>query len=204
MSPISIGILAIGMSIDAFVASLGQGAAPGAAWGVRSGWARVLRTSAIFGAVEAVAPLIGWVLGVAAHRHISAIDHWVAFGLLAGVGGRMIVHALARPAAASDAASDAGPGAGPSGLPERTGWTVFATAVGTSIDAMAVGVSLAFLEVQIVVVVIAVGLTTMAMTAIGTYAGSFLGQRVGKAAEVVGGIALIAIGGVILADHLAA
>lgn len=200
MSPISIGILAIGMSIDAFVASLGQGAAPGAAWGVRSGWARVLRTSAIFGAVEAVAPLIGWVLGVAAHRHISAIDHWVAFGLLAGVGGRMIVHALARPVAASDA----GPGTGPSGAPQRTGWTVFATAVGTSIDAMAVGVSLAFLEVQIVVVVIAVGLTTMAMTAIGTYAGGFLGQRVGKAAEVVGGIALIAIGGMILADHLAA
>ena len=200
MSPISIGILAIGMSIDAFVASLGQGATPGALPGARSGWTRVLRTSAIFGGVEAVAPLIGWGLGLVAHRYISAIDHWIAFGLLAGVGGRMVYHALARPATAPSA----GPGAGPSGASRRTGWTVFATAVGTSIDAMAVGVSLALLDVQIVVVVIAVGLTTMAMTAIGTYAGGFLGQRVGRAAEVVGGIALVGLGGMILMDHLAA
>lgn len=185
MTPISIGLLAVGMSIDAFVAALGRGAQAG-----RPGLRLALRTGAVFGAVEAVTPLIGWALGMAASQSIRAVDHWVAFVLLGGVGARMALHALRRP-----------PEAAP---PAPGGWALIATAIGTSVDAMAVGVSLAFLQVNILVMAAAIGLATLSLSTTGMMTGHLLGARFGRRIEVLGGLLLIGLGASILYEHLSA
>lgn len=182
MSPVSIGVLAVTMSIDAFIASLGQGtSAP------RPNFAMTLRTGAIFGVVEAITPLVGWFAGVAASQYVASVDHWIAFFLLAGVGSHMALHAWMR-------AEDA-PRSG-------TFWATVATALGTSIDAMSVGVSLAVLQVNIVVIALAIGATTMVMSSTGLILGRYIGVRFGRIAETLGGIALFAIGAMILREHL--
>lgn len=182
MSPISIGVIAISMSVDAFIASLGRGAQHG-----RPNFGLALRTGLLFGVVEALTPLIGWAMGVVAAQYIQQIDHWVAFALLVGVGGRMVLQAMRAP-------EDAPPAPG--------GWALLATAVGTSIDAMAVGVSLAFLEVNILLIALAIGLATTVMSAAGILAGRLVGLRFGRWAEGLGGVALAGLGLMILVDHL--
>jgi putative Mn2+ efflux pump MntP len=186
MSPLAIAILAVGMSVDALIASIGRGA--GAA---RPSWADALKTGAVFGAVETLTPLLGWLMGVVASQYVQEIDHWIAFVLLGGVGGRMALHAFQRDAEAPAAAN-------------RSLATLLATAVGTSIDAMAVGVSLAFLQVNIVVIALAIGAATTLMSTGGILAGRFLGARFGRYAEIAGGLALIGLGASILHDHLTA
>ncbi len=185
MSPISIGVLAVSMSVDAFIAALGKGAA-----GPRPRIGQVLRTGAIFGAVEMVTPLIGWGLGMAASQYVAAVDHWIAFVLLAGVGLHMILQA-SRPVPTRAAA--------PASLR-----VTLITAIGTSIDAMAVGVSLAFLEVNILLIAAAIGFATLVMSSTGLLAGRLLGHRFGRAAELLGGLALIGLGATILHGHLSA
>ncbi|MDN3711997.1 manganese efflux pump MntP family protein [Paracoccus cavernae] len=185
MSPIAIGVLAVGMSVDAFIASLGRGAS-----GSRPSFALALRTGAVFGIIEALTPLLGWTLGVAASRYVEAFDHWIAFTLLAAVGLRMVMQALRRPEDETPAPASF--------------WMLVATAVGTSIDAMVVGVSLAFLEVNIVIIALAIGLATMAMSTTGMLAGRFLGSRLGRIVEILGGLALVAFGTTILIEHLSA
>lgn len=186
MSPIAIGLLAFGLSVDAFVAAIGRGAT-----GQHPGFLRALRAGALFGAVEAITPLIGWGLGIAASHYVRAVDHWIAFALLAAVGGRMVLVAARRDPDA--------PVAG-----QATTWALLATAVGTSIDAMAVGVSLAVLEANIVVVAIAIGFATMAMSTTGMLAGRVLGRRFGQFAEISGGLLLVGLGVKILIEHLGA
>lgn len=185
MSPVSIGVLAVSMSVDAFIASLGKGAAVR-----RPSFGRALRTGAIFGVVEAITPLLGWALGVAASQYVDQVDHWIAFALLAGVGLHMALQSFAR----KDEQE----------TPSDSLWTTIATAVGTSIDAMAVGVSLAFLDVNIFIIAIAIGFTTMVMSSTGILAGRFLGKRFGHVIEVLGGMALIGLGSAILYEHLTA
>ncbi len=183
MSPLSIGVLAISLSVDAFIASLGKGAVA-----QRPSFGHALRTGAIFGFVEALTPLIGWALGMAASHYVEAVDHWIAFVLLAGVGLHMALQALRREEEAAPVST--------------TLWATVVTAVGTSIDAMAVGVSLALLDVNIIVIAIAIGFTTMVMSSTGILAGRMLGSRFGRFAEAFGGIALIGLGGFILYEHL--
>lgn len=148
MSPAAILILAVGMSADAFVAALGRGASA-----KRASLIDALRTGTVFGMVEAITPLIGWIAGVTASGVIAAFDHWVAFALLALVGGRMLSEALRLEESA----------------PPRSGSfaVLLVTAVGTSIDAMAVGVSLAFLDVDIIVIAAAIGVATFCMAMAG-------------------------------------
>jgi len=185
MLPISIGVLAVSLSVDAFIASLGKGAtAP------RPSLGTVLRTGAIFGVIEALTPLVGWAAGMAASQAIVAIDHWIAFALLGAVGLHMILQAWR--------AGDAAPG-----RPATLAATVI-TALGTSIDAMAVGVSLAFLQVNILVIALAIGVATMVMSSTGVLAGRWLGRRFGRWAETLGGIALFGLGAMILVEHLTA
>lgn len=181
MSPMTIGLLAVSMSVDAFIASLGKGAAER-----RPSFGHALRTGAIFGTVEAITPILGWALGIAASQYVEAVDHWIAFALLGAVGVHMALQAF------SPEARSAG----------TSGWAVIATAIGTSIDAMAVGVSLAFLQVNILVVALCIGLATMVMSSTGILAGRFLGRRFGRVVEVAGGLALIGLGSVILFEHL--
>lgn len=187
MSPVSIAVLAVGMSVDALLASIGRGAAA-----QRPRFAEALRTGAIFGTVEAITPLLGWGAGLAASRYIAAIDHWIAFVLLGIVGGRMILHSLLPATERAAVARD------------NSLWTVMATAIGTSIDAMAVGVSLAFLDVNIIVVALAVGFATFLMSTGGMMAGNLIGVRFGRWAERIGGMALVGLGISILISHLSA
>lgn len=185
MSAITIGILAVSMSIDAFIASLGRGADA-----KRACLRRALQTGMVFGAIETLTPLIGWVLGMAAAQYIALFDHWIAFGLLGAVGLRMILQAVDRK---------------PEDQPRpASSWGLIATAVGTSIDAMAVGVSLAFLDVNILLIALTIGLATTLMSTAGFMAGRILGSRFGRVAEVLGGLALIGLGGTILFQHLSA
>lgn len=186
MSPVSISVLAISMSMDAFAASIGRGAGHGG----RIKFGHALRTGAVFGIVEMTTPLIGWGIGVVASGFVQAVDHWIAFFLLGCVGAHMIHAALHK---------DAGE--------KRNNGTLaalLATAVGTSLDAMAVGVSLALLDVNIIVVAIAVGLATFVLSAGGTLLGRLVGARLGQFAEIAAGIALFGIGLKILIEHLTA
>lgn len=185
MSPVAIGLLAISMSLDAFIASLGRGAGT-----VRPGFGHALRTGALFGLVETITPLVGWAIGVVAASYVAMIDHWIAFSLLSAVGLRMILHAVRRD---SDAPA----------RPTST-WAILATAVGTSVDAMAVGVSLAFLEVNILVVAVAIGVATLTLSTTGILAGGLLSRRFGRIVEILGGLLLIGLGTMILIEHLSA
>ncbi|WP_193141739.1 manganese efflux pump MntP family protein [Meridianimarinicoccus sp. MJW13] len=182
MSPTAIGVLAVSMSMDAFVASLGQGTSE-----PRPSFAMTLRTGVIFGLVEALTPLIGWAAGMAAARHIAVIDHWIAFLLLAGVGAHMALQAWRD--------TEHTPRI-------RSVWATVVTAMGTSVDAMAVGVSLSFLQVNILWIALAIGATTMVMSSTGVLLGRLICARFGRIAETLGGVALVAIGTTILWQHL--
>jgi putative Mn2+ efflux pump MntP len=188
MSPFTIAALAVGMSIDAFVASVSRGAGL-----KRPPLREALSTGIVFGAVETITPLIGWLAGVVASQYVQSVDHWIAFILLAIVGGRMAMEGFSRDEEAQGGASD-----------NRSLVMLMATAVGTSIDAMAVGVSLAFLQVNIIVVAIAIGLATFAMSTGGMLLSRLIGPRFGKWAEVIGGVGLIGLGASILFEHLTA
>ena len=183
MSILAIAFLAFSMSADAFAAALGKGARLD-----RPGWGEALRTGAIFGGIEAITPVIGWAMGRAASRYIAAFDHWIAFILLLVIGGKMIWDAIRR----HDEEDK----------PGSHSFTVLAvTAIGTSIDALAVGVTLALIDANIIVNALAIGAATFTMTTLGVMAGRMLGEKFGRYAEAAGGLVLIAIGCKILIEH---
>lgn len=185
MTPVAIAVLSLSMSTDAFAAAVGRGASH------RPTLSGAVRAGLVFGIIEAITPLIGWALGMVAAGLVERIDHWIAFGLLAAVGGKMIWEATRPLAENSDEA------------PRRSGpWGLIATAVGTSIDAAAVGVGLAFIGANIWVIAASIGVTTFLLTTIGMLIGRAVGQRFGKIAELVGGLALVALGLIILLEHL--
>jgi manganese efflux pump family protein len=189
MNPLSIVALAFAMSTDAFAAAVGKGAAL-----QRPKWREALRTGAIFGVIEALTPLLGWLLGSAATKYVSAWDHWIAFTLLGGLGARMIWAGL-HPSDDAEAAV----------RPERHSfWVLALTGLATSIDALAVGVGLAFIDVSIAWVAVAIGAATFAMVTAGVMLGRVLGTVIGKRAEIAGGLVLIGVGIAIVAEHLGA
>ena len=191
MSPFSILLIGLAMSTDAFAAAIGKGAAMR-----RPRLPDALRAGLIFGAIEAFTPLLGWLLGRAAARHVEAFDHWIAFALLGALGVHMIVAGL-RPEqeeAAEQATEESGK--------HQRFWTLAATGLATSIDAAAIGVSLAFLDVHIGVVALVIGLCTLVMVTLGVMLGRALGALVGKRAEIAGGVILILVGAGILYEHL--
>ncbi len=186
MTPGAIAVLSLSMSTDAFAAAVGRGASHRPALG------QALRAGLVFGVIEAITPIIGWSLGLIAAGLIEKIDHWIAFALLAVVGAHMIKEGLSRP----DAAGEGAPS-------RRSGLlALVATAVGTSIDAAAVGVGLAFIGANIWVIAASIGFTTFVLTTTGMLIGKAVGVRFGKTAELLGGVALIGIGLLILAEHL--
>ncbi|KAA0018264.1 manganese efflux pump MntP [Salinicola corii] len=190
MNPASLVILAFAMSTDAFAASVGKGAALR-----RTRFPEALRIGAIFGTVEAITPVIGWAIGLAATRFVSEWDHWIAFVLLGALGAHMIWEGFKPvPVEADDGSA-----------PERKSvWLLALTALATSIDAMAVGVTLAFADVNIIVAAAAIGLATMLMVTVGIMLGRAIGSLIGKRAEIVGGLVLIGIGCTVLYEHLVA
>lgn len=145
MRPAAIAALSFSMSADACAAAIGQGAAK------KPSIAEALRAGAVFGVIEAITPLIGWSLGTVAEGFITGVDHWIAFGLLGTVGLKMFWEGTKKARGLEDI-KEAELAGGNRNL--------ILTAIGTSVDAAAVGVTLAFLDVNIILVALAIGGTT--------------------------------------------
>jgi len=180
-------LLAFGMSMDAFAASIGKGATLH-----KPKFSEALRTGLIFGAIETLTPLIGWGLGMLASQFVLEWNHWIAFVLLVFLGGRMVIEGFR-----GNDDEDEAP------LHRHGFWLLVTTAIATSLDAMAVGVGLAFLQVNIIATALAIGCATLIMSTLGMMVGRFIGPLLGKRAEILGGIVLIGIGAQILWAHFA-
>jgi putative Mn2+ efflux pump MntP len=171
--------------MDTFAVSIGA-AIQGHVRGIRPAF----RLWFHFGLFQFLMPLIGWYVGVKVARFIGAFDHWVALGLLAYVGGKMI-YAGCRSEPASLQIID----------PTR-GWTLVGLSVATSIDALAVGLSLAMLRVDIWYPSVIIGLVTAGLSFVGVELGNRLGRNLSSQAEIVGGVILVLIGIRTAAAHL--
>ncbi|MBL0319298.1 MAG: manganese efflux pump [Alphaproteobacteria bacterium] len=183
MSLISNTMLAFSMSADAFAAAVSKGVILR-----KPKFTEALRIGFIFGSIETLTPIIGWLIGILASRFIESIDHWVAFIILAIIGGKMIYEGLKhedKPRAESHQLH-----------------ILILTAIGTSIDAMAVGVSLALLDANIWITAAMIGTATFMMATLGVMIGHYIGTKAGRIAEILGGLCLIAIGTTILCKHL--
>lgn len=186
MSFLSIIFIALAMSTDAFVAAIGKGACLD-----KPRLSEAFRTGLIFGAIETITPIIGWAIGNVAVKFVAQWDHWIAFSLLLALGLHMIYAGL-QPAEAE-----------PEKKPQRHSfWILALTAVATSIDALAVGVGLAFVDVNIMLAALAIGLATTLMVTIGVMLGRVIGTAMGQKAEILGGVVLILVGATILFDHI--
>lgn len=177
-------LLGVGLSMDAFAVSVCKGLA------MKKATLKAELTCGIwFGGFQALMPLIGFYLGTLFADAIQAFDHWVAFGLLAIIGGNMLKEALGGEEEAADA--------------DLSVKTMFLMAVATSIDALAVGISLAMAgSVNIWIAISLIGVTTFVLSAVGVAVGNIFGSRYEKKAEIAGGIILILLGIKILLEHL--
>ena len=179
--------LAIGVSMDAFAVSICKGLA------MKKATPKSMLTCGIwFGGFQALMPLIGFFLGTLFAQAIQAVDHWLAFALLSLIGGNMLKEAFSKDC---DCCEDANA--------DLSFKTMFVMAVATSIDALAVGISLAMAgNVDIFAAVTLIGLTTCAFSALGVKIGNIFGARFEKKAQAAGGIILILLGIKILLEHL--
>ena len=183
MGIIELLIIAVGLSMDAFAVSICKGLS---VCKVRP--KNACSVALWFGGFQALMPVIGFYLGVSFADFVAAVDHWIAFVLLAIIGGHMLKESFEK-----DDSCQVDP--------DFTFRTMLAMAVATSIDALAVGVSFAFLKVNIWAAVLLIGLTTGVFSAVGIYLGNFFGSRYKSKAEFVGGFILIAMGLKILLEH---
>lgn len=185
MSLFSIFMIGIGLSMDAFAVSIARGMTMKKEELLRY----ALTLGFFFGIFQAIMPLIGWWAGSYFQEVIASIDHWIAFGLLAIIGGNMIRESLR---GEEETCEDK----------TLTLKTILILAVATSIDALAVGISFAFLQVHIWTAIAIIGLTTFVLSFIAVYLGNRLGDLLEKYAGILGGIILILIGTKILLEHL--
>lgn len=183
MSIIELLLLALGLSMDAFAVSICKGLSV-----PKLRAKHCLICGVYFGAFQAIMPLIGWALGIRFQSLITNIDHWIAFVLLAVIGANMIKESFSKEEECPDASF---------GFK-----TMLTLAVATSIDALAVGVTFAFLDVNIVPAVLLIGMTTFVCSAVGVKIGNVFGNRFQSKAEFLGGLVLIGIGLKILIEHL--
>ena len=185
MGLVELFILALGLSMDAFAVSICKGLSV-----QKLRPKHCLICGVYFGGFQALMPFLGWLLGIQFQSLITSVDHWIAFVLLGIIGANMIREALEKddedecPAAAFDFK------------------TMLPMAVATSIDALAVGVTFAFLDVDIVPAVSFIGVTTFVCSAIGVKIGNVFGIKFKSKAELLGGVVLIAICLKILIEHL--
>lgn len=175
-------IIAVGLSMDAFAVSVCKGLAL-----QKMKWKHALLAGVYFGGFQAAMPLLGYLLGVQFQAAITSVDHWVAFILLSIIGGNMVKEALSKEEEEGDPSFDIK--------------TMLLLAVATSIDALAVGVTFAFLRVQILWAVSLIGVTTFVLSAAGVAVGNGFGSRYKAKAELAGGLILIGMGVKILLEH---
>jgi len=186
MNTLSTLLLALSMSADAFAVAVSKGTALRHPKPIEA-----LKTGLIFGTIEAITPFVGWMLGTVASNLISTFDHWIAFLILSGLGIKMLIDGFSNKEVKAE-------------KPSRHKLRTLALAgLGSSIDAMGVGVTLAFIDANIWLTSAAIGMTTFIMATIGIMTGHIIGNKVGKRAEAVGGLVLITIGTTILLEHCA-
>ena len=185
MTFIELLLIAIGLSMDAFSVSICKGLTT-----KRFSWRMALICGLWFGGFQVLMPIIGYYLGAQFQEMIEAYDHWIAFGLLFLIGANMIREAVWGKEEQQD---------GSLGFK-----TMFLLAIATSIDALAVGVSFACIQVKLWSSVIIIGLTTFLFSVLGVKIGNVFGSKYEKSAGIIGGIILILIGLKILLEHLGA
>ncbi|HIW77471.1 MULTISPECIES: manganese efflux pump MntP family protein [Gordonibacter] len=180
-------LIAVGLSMDAFAVAVCKGLCM-----KRLDARQAVVIALFFGGFQGLMPVIGWALGTQFERYITPVDHWIAFVLLALIGGKMLWDAFH-----DEEEELACPADGKLDLRELA-----LLAVATSIDALAVGITFAFLRVDIVMSAGLIGVTTFALSLVGVAVGHRFGARYEKTAAIVGGIVLILIGTKILLEHL--
>ncbi|MDL2283566.1 manganese efflux pump MntP family protein [Oxalobacter sp. OttesenSCG-928-P03] len=190
MNLLAIFAIAVALAIDSFVVALTSGIRL-----KRVTPAQTLRIGGVFGGFQFLMPVIGWGLGIGAHSYIEKYDHWIAFVLLAFVGGRMIREALSHKGSGSSAFYD----------PTQTG-TLLLLGVATSLDALAVGLSFALLSMPIWLPALIIGIVCFIISAAGLHMGRLIIRlpglgSVGGKANILGGMVLIVIGLNILQQH---
>ena len=183
MGLIELFLIAVGLSMDAFAVSVCKGLAM-----PKCTFKKAAIVGLWFGGFQALMPAIGYVLGAQFKETIASIDHWIAFVLLALIGGNMIHEALDNDEEEADASLDVK--------------TMFLLAVATSIDALAIGITFAFLKVNIIPAVCFIGIVTFIISFAGVKIGNVFGARYKNKAEIVGGVILILLGLKILLEHL--
>ena len=184
MGTIEIILIAVSLAMDAFAVSICKGLSM-----KKMDWKKAIIIGLYFGIFQGGMPLIGYLLGVGFEESIKFIDHWIAFGLLAFIGGNMIKEALSKND--EDEVDDS-----------VDFKTMIVLAIATSIDALAVGVTFAFLNVNILLAVALIGIITFVISCIGVKLGNVFGDKYEKKAELAGGVVLVLIGLKILLEHL--
>ena len=182
---LSIFLIAIGLSADCFAVALSGGIS-----NVNHSWPRILRVSFSFGLFQALMPVIGWLAGIIVVEFIADYDHWVAFALLTIVSGRMLWESF-RPERSEEKEVDI-----------TKGLLLITLSIATSIDALAVGLSFAFLNVNIPMASVTIGVVAFLVTTIGFMVGKRASKIIGKRAEAIGGLILLAIAFRILLSHI--
>ncbi len=184
MHPVTVTFLAFGLAMDAFAVSISSGIT------IRNPRVEhALKIAVFFGAFQAVMPVVGWLAGLGLRELIAQVDHWIAFGLLSLIGCKMIYE--------STKARSEKKLLNPLNL-----GVLLLLSVATSIDALAAGVSLAFLKTSIVLPVIIIGIVTFVLSYLGVFVGDRSGHLLENKAGFVGGLVLIGIGSKILIEHL--
>ena len=183
MGLIELFLIAVGLSMDAFAVSVCKGLAM-----PKCTFKKAAIVGLWFGGFQALMPAIGYILGAQFQEAIASIDHWIAFVLLALIGGNMIHEALDNDEEEADASLDVK--------------TMFLLAVATSIDALAIGITFAFLKVNIIPAVCFIGIVTFIISFAGVKIGNVFGASYKNKAEIVGGVILILLGLKILLEHL--
>lgn len=186
MSFYALFVLAFALSMDSFAVAVCKGSTLH-----RPSYKEALRTGVVFGVIEALMPLAGWIIGIGASHFVMQWNHWIAFGLLFVLGGHMIYQSLI---SKEDELKEK--------KKKHSYLNLIITSVATSIDAMAVGLGLAFLEVNIIHAVFVIGLTTMIMATVGVMAGRHVSTVLGKKTELIAGIILISIGLFIFLENI--
>jgi putative Mn2+ efflux pump MntP len=188
MDLISTVVLAFGLAMDAFAVSICTSITL-----TEIKFRYALKIALFFGLFQAIMPLIGWLAGISFRRLIGQIDHWIAFGLLGVIGGKMIVESFKIKKNQCEIR-----GSDPLNL-----YLLLGLSIATSIDALAAGVSFGVLKLNIWLVITIIGSITFVLSFLGTRIGKRLGCHFSSRVEMVGGIILIGIGIKILAEHLA-
>ncbi len=182
MDVLTIVLIAIGLAMDAFAVSIAKGVTTS-----QDRWRSAILLASFFGGFQALMPVMGWLVGLGLEDFIMSVDHWIAFGLLAFIGAKMIYDSTKSESCREE---------------PLTLSLVLALAIATSIDALMVGLTFAFLETSILVPALIIGIVTFFLSLAGFMFGCGIGTAFGKRVEALGGVILIIIGIRILVEHL--